>query len=185
VPDNLDIDTYNNIKNMLLTKSNVGVSLLSQNGFMYLERFDGLFNSNDIYDTLNNVIYAYDSNNNSWYLTNRKVSDEVVDYSRIYNENTEKSFVYYDEKSYMTSCNMYAGTGLSCTAGSSALQWNSEVTLGTVGGLAIKAKLPANPNTDTTYSAGSNLSLDGTTFNVSSTPSFTNITINGYTITVD
>ena len=38
---------------------------------------------------------------------------------------------------------------------------------------------------DTTYSAGSNLSLNGTTFNVSSTPSFTNITINGYTITVD
>jgi hypothetical protein len=107
---------------------------------MYLERFDGLFNSNDIYDTLNNVIYAYNSNNNSWYLTNRKVSDEVADYSRIYNENTEKSFVYYDEKSYMTSCNMYAG---------------------------------------------SNLSLDGTALNVSSTPSFTNITINGYTITVD
>ena len=140
VPDSLNIDAYNNIRSMLLNKSNVGVSLLSQNGFMYLERFDGLFNSNDIYDTLNNVIYAYDSNNNSWYLTNRKVSDEVADYSRIYNENTEKSFVYYDEKSYMTSCNMYAG---------------------------------------------SNLSLSGTTLNVSSTPSFTNITINGYTITVD
>ena len=140
VPDSLNIDAYNNIRSMLLNKSNVGVSLLSQNGFMYLERFDGLFNSNDIYDTLNNVIYAYDSNNNSWYLTNRKVSDEVADYSRIYNENTEKSFVYYDEKSYMTSCNMYAG---------------------------------------------SNLSLSGTTLNVSSTPSFTNITLNGYTITVD
>ena len=38
---------------------------------------------------------------------------------------------------------------------------------------------------DTTYSAGSNLFLNGTTFNVSSTPSFTNITINGYKITVD
>ena len=38
---------------------------------------------------------------------------------------------------------------------------------------------------DTTYSAGSNLSLNGTTFNVSNTPSFTNITINGYKITVD
>ena len=140
VPDSLNIDTYNNIRSMLLNKSNVGVSLLSQNGFMYLERFDGLFNSNDIYDSLNNVIYAYDSNNNSWNLTNRKVSDEVADYSRIYNENTEKSFVYYDEKAYMTSWNMYAG---------------------------------------------SNLSLSGTTLNVSSTPSFTNITLNGYTITVD
>ena len=184
VPDNLAIDTYNNIRNMLLNKSSVGVSLLSQNGFMYLENFDGLFDSNDIYDALNNAIYAYDSNNNSWYLTNRKVSDEVADYSRIYNENTEKSFVYYDEKSYMT-CNSGNTFNVTTTAGNSNLQWNSEVTLGTVGGLAIKAKLPANPNTDTTYSAGSNLSLSGTTFNVSSTPSFTNITINGYTITVD
>ena len=185
VPDNLAIDTYNNIRNMLLNKSSVGVSLLSQNGFMYLENFDGLFDSNDIYDALNNAIYAYDSNNNSWYLTNRKVSDEVADYSRIYNKNTEKSFVYYDEESYMTSCNSGNTFNVTTTAGNSNLQWNSEVTLGTVGGLAIKAKLPQNPNTDTTYSAGSNLSLSGTTFNVSSTPSFTNITINGYTITVD
>ena len=38
---------------------------------------------------------------------------------------------------------------------------------------------------DTTYSAGTNLSLSGTTFNVSSTPSFTSITVSGYTITVD
>ena len=34
------------------------------------------------------------------------------------------------------------------TAGTSTLAWNSEVTLYTVGGNAIKAKLPANPNTD-------------------------------------
>jgi len=38
---------------------------------------------------------------------------------------------------------------------------------------------------DTTYSAGTNLSLSGTTFNVSSTPSFTSITVSGYTITID
>ena len=52
------------------------------------------------------------------------------------------------------------------TAGNSNLQWNAEVTLGTVGGFAIKAKLPQNPNTDTTYSAGTGLSLNGTQFNV-------------------
>lgn len=38
---------------------------------------------------------------------------------------------------------------------------------------------------DTTYNAGSNLSLSDTTFNVSDTPSFTSITIGGYTITID
>lgn len=41
------------------------------------------------------------------------------------------------------------------------------------------------PTQDTTYSAGSNLSLSDTTFNVSDTPSFTSITISGYTITID
>lgn len=73
-----------------------------------------------------------------------------------------------------------AGTGLSLsgttfnvtsTAGNSNLQWNAEVTLGTVGGFAIKAKLPANPNTDTTYSAGDGLSLNGTTFSLALTSS--------------
>ena len=43
----------------------------------------------------------------------------------------------------------------------------------------------SNKPTIPTYSAGTNLSLSDTTFNVSSTPSFTNITISGYTITVD
>lgn len=41
------------------------------------------------------------------------------------------------------------------------------------------------PIQDTTYDAGSNLSLNDTTFNVSNTPSFTDITIGGYTITID
>ena len=44
---------------------------------------------------------------------------------------------------------------------------------------------PPTSDTNTTYSAGTNLSLSGTTFNVSSTPSFTSITLNGYTVTVD
>lgn len=34
-------------------------------------------------------------------------------------------------------------------AGTSTLAWNTEVTLGTIAGLAIKAKLPVNPNTNT------------------------------------
>ena len=43
----------------------------------------------------------------------------------------------------------------------------------------------SNKPTIPTYSAGTNLSLSDTTFNVSSTPSFTSITISDYTITVD
>ena len=57
------------------------------------------------------------------------------------------------------------------------LAWNTAVTVATVGGVDITVKLPANPNTNTTYSAGSNMSLSGTTFATSSTPSFSNVTV--------
>lgn len=46
-------------------------------------------------------------------------------------------------------------TTVTGTAGTSTLAWGSEVTLYTVGGNAIKAKLPANPNSDTKNTAGS------------------------------
>lgn len=49
-----------------------------------------------------------------------------------------------------TGLGISSGTlSVSTTSGTSTLAWNSEVTLGTVGGLAIKAKLPANPDTNT------------------------------------
>ena len=54
-------------------------------------------------------------------------------------------------------------------------------TVATSGSYNDLSNKPAIP----TYNAGSNLSLNDTTFNVSSTPSFTSITISGYTITVD
>ena len=43
--------------------------------------------------------------------------------------------------------------------------WGGTVTVGTVKGTDLKFKMPANPNTDTTYSAGTDLGLSGTTFN--------------------
>ena len=47
---------------------------------------------------------------------------------------------------------------ISKTTGQSTLQWDTEITLATIAGTAIKAKLPANPNTDTDTknTAGSN-----------------------------
>ncbi len=54
-------------------------------------------------------------------------------------------------------------------------------TVATSGSYNDLSNKPAIP----TYNAGSNLSLSDTTFNVSSTPSFTSITVSGYTITVD
>lgn len=43
----------------------------------------------------------------------------------------------------------FTDTTYTFTAGTSSLAWNTEVTLATVGGLAIKAKLPVNPDTNT------------------------------------
>lgn len=44
-------------------------------------------------------------------------------------------------------------TNWTTQSGSSILDWNTEQTLGTVGGLAIKAKLPVDPLTRLTYTA--------------------------------
>lgn len=60
---------------------------------------------------------------------------------------------YVKAQGYITSSGSITGnaTTVTGTAGTSTLAWNSEITLYTVGGHAIKAKLPANPNTNTTY----------------------------------
>jgi len=68
-------------------------------------------------------------------------------------------------------------TTYSFTNKAATLAWNTTSTIATVGGVDITVKLPANPNTDTTYSAGTNMSLSGTTFATSSTPSFSNVTV--------
>lgn len=49
-----------------------------------------------------------------------------------------------------TGLSISSGTvSVSSSSGTSTLSWGTEVTLATVGGIAIKAKLPSNPNTDT------------------------------------
>lgn len=55
----------------------------------------------------------------------------------------------------------------SVSSSNNTASWGSAVTVGTVGGTALKFTMPSNPNTNTTYSAGTGLSLSGTTFSVS------------------
>ena len=50
------------------------------------------------------------------------------------------------------------------------LAWNTTSTIATIGSTDITLKMPANPNTNTTYSAGNGLSLSGTTFSCSFAP---------------
>lgn len=46
------------------------------------------------------------------------------------------------------------------------LSWGQTSTIGTVDGTSLTVKMPANPDIDTKYSAGTGLTLSGTTFNV-------------------
>jgi hypothetical protein len=69
-------------------------------------------------------------------------------------------------------------TGVSWNDVSNKPTLASVATSGSYNDLSNKPTIP-------TYSAGTNLSLNDTTFNVSNTPSFTNITIGGYTITIE
>lgn len=50
------------------------------------------------------------------------------------------------------------------------LAWNTTSTIATVGGIDITVKMPANPDTNTTYAAGTGLTLSGTTFSLSTVP---------------
>ena len=73
-------------------------------------------------------------------------------------------------------------TLISKTAGTSTLSWGTEVTLATIAGQAIKAKLPANPNIDTKNTAGSTntsskLFLVGTTSQTSSSQTYSHDTV--------
>lgn len=52
----------------------------------------------NIFDAANDVIYEYI--NGSFTQTERRVSDELEDYTRVYNKNIKKEFIYYDGVAY-------------------------------------------------------------------------------------
>ena len=75
-----------------------------------------------------------------------------------------------------TACTSIDNSLISKTSGTSTLAWNNEVTLATIAGQTIKAKLPANPNTDTNtahkHSVGVGLTCDNTTGTTSGTVTY-------------
>lgn len=56
----------------------------------------------------------------------------------------------------------------SVTNSAPTLSWGATSTIGTIGGTALTVKMPSNPNVNTTYNAGTGLSLSGTTFALAS-----------------
>ena len=72
----------------------------------------------------------------------------------------------------------HADTSSQVSVNGSGRTYIQDITLDTYGhvtGIATATETVVNTDTNTTYSAGTNLSLSGTTFNVSSNPSFTDV----------
>src|SRR5574344_107497 len=90
---NLDEEDYRNIKYMLSNKCQIGFDLHSQEGQFKLLEMSNIFDDLNIFDAANDVIYEYI--NGSFVQTERKVSDELADYTRVYNKNIKKEFIYY------------------------------------------------------------------------------------------
>lgn len=65
------------------------------------------------------------------------------------------------------------------------LAWGTTSTIATVGGTNITVKMPANPDTNTTYSAGTGISLSGTTFSNSGVRSITQDGTDGHKLTIN
>lgn len=94
----LDEEDYRNIKYMLSNKCQIGFGLHSQQGQFKLLEMSNIFDDLNIFDAANDVVYEYI--NGSFVQTERKVSDELADYTRVYNKNIKKEFIYYDGVAY-------------------------------------------------------------------------------------
>ena len=102
LPENkgdLDEEDYRNIKYMLSNKCQIGFGLHSQGAAQFkLLEMSNIFDDLNIFDAANDVIYEYI--NGSFVKTDRKVSNELEDYTRVYNKNIKKEFIYYDGVAY-------------------------------------------------------------------------------------
>ena len=72
-----------------------------------------------------------------------------------YTENEQNYPVELNSNNQMYVSVPWTDTTYSFAAGTADLSWNTTVTLATVGGISIDAKLPANPNSDTKNTVGS------------------------------
>lgn len=93
-------EAFANITYMLTHKTPMGFGLWSQIGYFYLDTMDGILDSSDIYNTLNDRIYTYDYNTETYVQTTRKVSDELPENARIYSKISDKTFIMHDGIAY-------------------------------------------------------------------------------------
>lgn len=151
----------NNIISQYYTK-NDGMQISNDYQFSILQGNEKIINKNSGEKFVKNPSYS-------------NVFDKTNTFADCLNDARSTSIASIDDAtaSGVCSCKNSSGTQIdtfTCHVpvnnSASTLNWGQTSTIGTVDGTPLTINMPANPNTDTTYSAGTGLTLSGTTFNV-------------------
>ena len=151
----------NNIISQYYTK-NDGMQISNDYQFSILQGNEKIINKNSGEKFVKNPSYS-------------NVFDKTNTFADCLNDARSTSIASIDDAntSGVCSCKNTSGTQIdtfTCHVpvnnSAPTLNWGQTSTIGTVDGTPLTVNMPANPNTDTKYSAGTGLTLSGTTFNV-------------------
>lgn len=151
----------NNIISQYYTK-NDGMQISNDYQFSILQGNEKIINKNSGEKFVKNPSYS-------------NVFDKTNTFTDYLNDARSTSIASIDDAntSGVCSCKNFSGTQIdtfTCHVpvnnSAPTLNWGQTSTIGTVDGTPLTINMPANPNTDTKYSAGTGLTLSGTSFNV-------------------
>ena len=152
----------NNIISQYYTM-NDGIQISNDYQFSILQGNEKIINKNSGEKFVKNPSYS-------------NVFDKTNTFTDYLNDARSTSIASIDDAtaSGVCSCKNYSGTQIdtfTCHVpvnnSAPTLSWGQTSTIGTVDGTPLTVKMPGNPNTDTKYSAGTGLTLSGTTFSIS------------------
>ena len=81
-------EQFNNITKMLSEPSQMGFGMCSQPGYFQLLETDSIFDSSDIFDGINNVVYKFNNTSNKWE-NSGKISDNIGNYTICFDKKTK------------------------------------------------------------------------------------------------
>ena len=98
-PPEMDIDTYQNLKLMLGSASQLGFSAYSETGHFTVLEQKYIFNDTKVYDYLNNIVWEYKASTATW-ANIGKVTATLTD-GLYYNTSTAR-LIYYQDQTALT-----------------------------------------------------------------------------------
>ena len=152
----------NNIISQYYTK-NDGMQISNDYQFSILQGNEKIINKNSGEKFVKNPSYS-------------NVFDKTNTFADCLNDARSTSIANIDDAntSGVCSCKNFSGTQIdtfTCHVpvnnSAPTLSWGQTSTIGSIDGTPLTVKMPGNPNTDTKYSAGTGLTLSGTTFSIS------------------